>query len=165
MQGFQLWLNLPAADKMIEPWYRDFPASQLPRFSTSDGVQAVVIAGRSHGVTGAVERPVTDPVYLDLQFSGPASFAQSLPSGHNAFIAVHEGSIQVGDQTVRAGQLAILDNEANADGVILLAQRESRALLIAGAPLNEPIVQYGPFVMNTEDQVRQALSDFRAGRF
>lgn len=165
MMGFQLWLNLPASDKMTQPWYRDIPASQLPRFSTPEGVQATVIAGRSHGVAGAVERPVTEPVYLDVHFAGPGRFQQRLPAGHNAFLYVYEGGIEVDGQAVPAGTMAVLGNDAQADGVIIQAQAQSRVLLVAGAPLNERIVQYGPFVMNSEEEIHQAFSDYRAGHF
>lgn len=165
MKGFQLWLNLPSSDKMTQPWYRDIPVSQLPRFTTPDGVQATVIAGRSHGVAGAVERPVTEPIYLDLHFSGPGRFQQGLPVGHNAFLHVYEGSVEVGGRTVPAGTMAVLDNDAKADGVIVQALEPSRMLIVAGAPLNERIVQYGPFVMNSEEEIQQAFSDYRAGHF
>jgi len=165
MQGIQLWLNLPAADKMTRPWYRDFAADELPRFTTPEGAQAIVIAGRSHGVEGAVQRPVTEPLYLDLHLPAGASFAQALPAEHNAFIYVYEGSVEVNGRAVAAGRMAVLSNTAAADGVMVQAQEASRAVLIAGRPLKERIVQYGPFVMNSEDEIHQALSDYRAGRF
>lgn len=165
MKGFQLWLNLPAADKMTQPWYRDFAADQLPRFSTPDGTQAVVIAGRSHGVAGAVERPVTEPLYLDLHMPVGARFSQLLPASHNAFVHVYEGSLKIGEATIEAGQLGILQQTEGADGVILEAPAAARALLISGRPLKERIVQYGPFVMNSEEEIQQAFADYRSGRF
>lgn len=165
MKGFQLWLNLPAADKMSQPWYRDFSAQELPRFSTDDGVQVIIIAGRSHGVSGAVERPHTEPLYLDIHMPAGTGFQQAVPAQHNAFVHVYEGSVTIDGQVVRAGQMAILSNAGDADGVALQAQEASRALLIAGKPLNEPIVQYGPFVMNSEMEIRQAFSDYQAGHF
>lgn len=165
MQGFQLWLNLPAADKMTQPWYRDFSAGELPRFTTQDGVRVAVIAGRSHGVSGAVERPVTQPLYLDLHLPAGSRFQQEVPADHNAFLYVYEGGVDVNGKRVEAGHMAVLANTAQADGIELRAERDSRALLIAGKPLNERIVQYGPFVMNSEDEIHQAFGDYRAGRF
>jgi len=165
MEGFQLWLNLPAAAKMCEPWYRDFSAEDLPAFTTTESVRVIVIAGESHGVAGAMQRPVTEPVYLDLHFSRPSSFQQGLAHQCNAFIYVYRGCIEIGGQTISSGRMAILGNDEQADGVIINAQEESRALLIAGKPLNERIVQYGPFVMNSEDEIRQAMLDYQAGRF
>ena len=165
MKGFQLWLNLPAADKMTQPWYRDFSADELPEFTTDQGVQVVVIAGRSHGIAGAVERPVTQPLYLDLRIPASARFSQSLSAQYNAFVHVYEGSLQIGEKQINAGQMAVLDNHDSADGVVMHARDDSRALLIAGKPLNEQIAQYGPFVMNSEEEIHQAFADYRAGRF
>src|SRR5690606_24487666 len=108
MEGFQLWLNLPAADKMTQPWYRDLPAESLPRFSTTDGVQAIVIAGASPGLAGAVQRPVPEPRYLALHFSGRASFRQALPATHNAFVYVYRGNVLIGNTEIMAGHMAIL---------------------------------------------------------
>ena len=164
MEGFQLWLNLPGRDKMSAPWYRDFGAGDLPRFTTSEGVEVTVIAGESHGISGAVTRDATAPLYLDLHLPDGARFEQALPAGHNAFVYVYRGELRIGDQAVPVQRMAILANDPEADGVTLSAVGETRALLIAGRPLNEPIAQYGPFVMNTEQEIYQALNDFRAGR-
>ena len=164
MEGFQLWLNLPARDKLCPPWYRDFGAAELPRFTTAAGVGVTVIAGRSHGVTGAVTREGTAPLYLNLHLPAGARFEQALPPGHNAFVYVYRGEVAVSGQRVPAQRMAVLANEPQADGVVLETQAEAKALLIAGRPLNEPIVQYGPFVMNTVQEIQQAISDFRAGR-
>lgn len=164
MEGFQLWLNLPARDKLSDPWYRDFAAADLPRFTTEAGVDVTVIAGASHGVQGAVSRDATQPLYLDLHLPAGASFAHALPAGHNAFVYVYRGAMRIGGQGVPTQRMAILDNAADSDGVILEADAESRALLIAGRPLNEPIAQYGPFVMNTEQEIYQAVNDHRQGR-
>ncbi len=164
MEGFQLWLNLPAKDKMSAPWYRDFAATELPRFTTEAGVEATVIAGDSHGVSGAVTRDSTAPLYLDLHLPAGASFAQPLPAGHNAFLYVYRGELKVDGQTVPVRNMAILANDADSDGVAIEAATDTRALLIAGRPLGEPIAQYGPFVMNTEQEIYQAVADYRAGR-
>jgi redox-sensitive bicupin YhaK (pirin superfamily) len=162
MEGFQLWLNLPAKDKMCEPGYRDIPSSEIPSLMR-DGVAVRVIAGASHGVQGAVQREVTQPLYLDLHFEPGASFEQPLQSEHNAFVYVYRGSLAIGGTAVPKQRMAILKNEG--DGVLLRAGPDgARALLIAGRPLNEPIAQYGPFVMNDNEQIFQAVEDFRTGR-
>lgn len=165
MEGFQLWLNLPAAAKMADPWYRDFTAAALPRFTTPEGVDVTVIAGRSHGLEGAVQRPTTEPLYLDLHFAGAAPFEQRLPPGHNAFIYVYRGTIEVAGTPVPAGRMAVLANDPGADGVSMQASESGKALLVAGSPLNERIVQYGPFVMNSEEEIHQAVRDYSEGRF
>jgi redox-sensitive bicupin YhaK (pirin superfamily) len=164
MEGFQLWLNLPGRDKLSQPWYRDFKAGELPRFVTDAGVAVTVIAGQSHGVMGAVTREATAPLYLDLHLPAGARLMQSIPAQHNAFLYVYRGEIDVGGTAVPSQRMSILSNEAQSDGVILEAKTDSRVLLIAGRPLKEPIVQYGPFVMNTKDEIYQALGDFRDGR-
>lgn len=163
MEGFQLWLNLHSSEKMTRPWYRDFQNSELPKAVTPDGVTVTVIAGESHGVAGAVTRAITAPVYLDIHLPAGARFAQPLPSGHNAFVYVYRGEVGIGEQAVPPKRMAILTNDAQADGVMINATTDAKVLLIAGKPLHEPIVQYGPFVMNTEAEIYQALSDFRAG--
>ncbi|MES2317428.1 MAG: pirin family protein [Pseudomonadota bacterium] len=165
MEGFQLWLNLPAKDKMMAPWYRDIPSEEIPRFSTESGATVQVIAGESHGVAGAVQRAHTEPLYLDIELAANATFEQLLPPGHNAFIYVFRGQVLVDDQCVTQSRMAILANGAEADGVKIVAAQPSRLILIAGRPLNEPIAQYGPFVMNTQDELRQAVEDFRNGTF
>ncbi|MDZ4255955.1 MAG: pirin family protein [Sulfuritalea sp.] len=164
MEGFQLWLNLPARDKLSEPWYRDFAAADLPRFETDGGVAVTVIAGESHGIAGAVTREATAPLYLDLHLSAGTRFAQPLPTGHNAFVYVYRGEVRIGGETLPTNRMAILANEAEADGVVIEAASEAKVLLIAGQPLNEAIAQYGPFVMNTDQEIYQALNDFRDGR-
>jgi len=165
MAGFQLWLNLPARDKMREPWYRDITSAAVPEFER-EGVKARVIAGASHGVEGAVQRDHTEPLYLDLHFAPGAVFEQLLPSDFNAFVYVYEGGLkfETGCQ-VLPGRMAILANTPGSDGVRLTAgDSATKALLIAGRPLGEPIAQYGPFVMTTEAELVQAVRDFQAGR-
>ena len=149
---------------MSAPWYRDFAASDLPHFVTDGGVAVTVIAGESHAVTGAVTRAATAPLCLDLHLPAGARFAQTLPSGHNTFVFVYRGDLRVAGETLPANRMAILANDTEADGVVIEAASEARALLIAGRPLNEAIAQYGPFVMNTEQEIYQALNDFRDGR-
>jgi len=164
MEGFQLWLNLAGVDKMQPPGYRDIPSAQIPE-QRSDGVTVRVIAGSSQGVDGAVQRPRTEPVYLDLHLAPGARFEQPLPASHNAFVYVYRGALSVGETAVPAQRMAILASDAGSDGVSLRAgTAPTRALLIAGAPLREPIAQHGPFVMNTQEQLIQAVQDFQAGR-
>jgi len=165
MEGFQLWLNLPASDKMRAPWYRDIPAEEVPRFTLDSGAVVQVIAGASHGVAGAVQREGTEPLYLDVELPAGAVFEQPLAAGHNAFLYVFRGEVVVEGKGVAQARMAILDNAAQADGVRIKAVTASRLLLIAGRPLKEAIAQYGPFVMNTQAEVFQAVEDFRAGRF
>ncbi len=164
MEGFQLWLNLPATHKLCEPWYRDITPSELPAWQ-GDGVSARVIAGASHGVTGAVQREFTTPLYVDIHLQPGAQFVQALPDTHNALLYVYRGALVVAGTAVPSQRMAILANTPGSDGVLLSAGQEAaQAILIAGAPLNEPIAQYGPFVMNTHEQIVQAVQDFQAGR-
>ena len=162
LEGFQLWLNLPSADKLCPPWYRDFAAGDLPRLRTEAGVEAVVLAGASHGVVGAVTRQATEPLYLDLALPARSRFSQVLPDGHHAFVYVYRGSVAIDGETISAGRMAILGQDG--DGVVIEAAEAARALLIAGRPLGEPIAQYGPFVMNTEAEIGQAIQDYRNGQ-
>jgi hypothetical protein len=165
MEGFQLWLNLAAKDKMRAPWYRDIQSAEIPEFTTPGGVKVRAIAGRSHGVDGAMQRDVTEPLYLDLEVPAGAEFAQALPQSHNAFVYVYRGALQIGGTQVPVQRMAILENGARSDGVVLKASEAARALLIAGKPLGEPIAQYGPFVMNTNDEISQAVRDYQSGKF
>jgi hypothetical protein len=164
MEGFQLWLNLHSSEKMNAPWYRDFQNAQLPQFQTPEGVAVTVIAGSSHGVQGAVSREITQPVYLDVHMPLGARFEQTLPAGHNAFVYVYRGEVRIGGRAVPLQRMAILANTAQADGVVIEASADAQVILVAGQPLREPIVQYGPFVMNTKEEIVQALADFREGR-
>jgi redox-sensitive bicupin YhaK (pirin superfamily) len=165
MEGFQLWLNLAAKDKMRAPWYRDFQAADIPEVATADGVKVRVIAGESQGVKGAMEREVTEPLYLDLEIPAGATFAQPIPAEHNAFVYVYRGALEIEGTEVPVQRMAILKNAADSDGVVLRATKPTRALLIAGKPLREPIAQYGPFVMNDQAQIVQAIQDYQAGLF
>ena len=165
MEGFQLWLNLPAKDKLRDPWYRDIQSADVPQFTTSSGARVRVIAGRSHGVEGAVQRATTEPLYVDIELPARADFAQALPPSHNAFVYVYRGDVAIGGTQVPAQRMAILANDAGSDGVVLKAGPASRVLLIAGKPLGEPIAQHGPFVMNTTEEIYQAVRDYQSGKF
>ena len=167
MEGFQLWLNLPAKNKLCEPWYRDIQSEEIPEVTTPNRVLVRVIAGQSHGTAGAMQREHTEPFYVDLHFPATdgAVFEQALPATHNAFVYVYRGGLDVvqGDQAtaVPIKRMAVLT--PGGDGVVLRASANTRAIVIAGRPLNEPIAQYGPFVMNTREELVQAVDDFRAG--
>jgi hypothetical protein len=165
MEGFQLWLNLPAKNKMAEPWYQDFASAAIPEYITSNGVLVRVIAGASNGMSGVVTREITEPLYLDIHVPAGAEFSTAIPVSHNAFIYVYRGIVKIGEVRVESQRMGILSNTSGADGVSVTATEDARLILIAGKPLNEPIVQYGPFVMNTQEQIHQALDDFRNGRF
>jgi redox-sensitive bicupin YhaK (pirin superfamily) len=169
MEGFQLWLNLPAKDKMREPWYRDIQSEEIPEYTTAAGVQVRVIAGASHGIEGAVRRENTEPLYLDITLPPGAEFAQPLPDDHNALVYAYRESVWIAGSEVPTRRMAILANEPGIDGVVLRAgatnHSPARALLIAGKPLHEPIAQYGPFVMNTQEQLKEAVQDFQSGKF
>jgi redox-sensitive bicupin YhaK (pirin superfamily) len=167
MAGFQLWVNLAAKDKMTAPTYRDVAPTDVPFFTLPKGVTVRVIAGSSLGVAGAVSRPTTEPIVLDIQLPAGQSFDAVLPASHNAFAYVFGGgSVDVGGDSptrVESERMAVLTNDATADGVRLTAVTDARVLLVAGAPLNEPIAQYGPFVMNTTAQIHEAVADFQRG--
>ena len=178
MAGFQLWLNLPGKDKMCTPGYKDLPDATIPVTSTDAGVRIKVIAGEADGVDGTVQgamrRDTTDPYYLDIHMPANARFEQALPEGHNAFVYVYEGDVTIGDpertgndvpRPVRHGEMGVLSNTNGATGVIVESTAPARLLLIAGKPLGEPIAQYGPFVMNTQDELRQAFADYQSGKF
>ena len=167
MAGFQLWVNLAARDKMQPPAYRDIPPDDVPVVLLAGGVGVRVIAGEALGVRGAVTRPTTEPIVLDIVLPAGRSFDAILPAGHNAFVYVYGGGVvAVGDggsARVESERLAVLSNDPATDGVRLQAETDARVLLVAGAPLNQPIAQHGPFVMNTAAEIRQAVEDFHRG--
>ena len=173
MAGFQLWVNLAAKDKMTAPAYRDVPPAEVPVVNLDAGVSVRVIAGQALGRSGAVSRPTTEPIVLDITLPAGQAFDAALPAGHNAFVYVYgDGVVEVGGEAparVESERMAILANDPAADGVRLRADaslaRPARVLLVAGAPLNEPIAQYGPFVMNTSAEIQQAVADFQRGAF
>ena len=133
--------------------------------SRPENVTVRVIAGSSNGVKGAVTREITEPLYLDIHLPAGTEFTTAVPATHNAFIYVYRGAVTVGDTLVESRRMGILSNAPTADGVTLRTTEDARVILVAGKPLHEPIVQYGPFVMNTQEQIHQALDDFRTGHF
>jgi len=169
--GFQLWLNLPAKEKMIEAGYRDISAAEIPTVELAAGVRGKLIAGSFVGISGpgrAAGTEQTAPIYLDLQLDPGAAVTLPLPSGHAGFVYTYDGGVVVGPASeatnVDAGRLAAL---SDGDAVTIIADAASgaRLLLLAGQPLAEPIAHYGPFVMNTEAEIHRAVEDYRAGRF
>jgi quercetin 2,3-dioxygenase len=172
MRGFQLWLNLPAREKMTAPKYQEYGPERIPLAAPARGVTAKVIAGRVAGIAGPILQPATDPTYLDLSVEAGATFVYTLPAEYAAFLYVFEGAMQVGAdrgaQRVDAHELAVLGEgeEIRLVGLSAGADGESaRAILVAGRPLREPVAKYGPFVMNTREELQQAFADFQSGRF
>jgi hypothetical protein len=163
MEGFQLWLNLPAKNKMVAPSYRDIPPDAIPAFTTAEGLRVGVLAGESHGTAGAVQRPDTEPLFVDIHLPAGGRFVQPIAAGHHAFVFPFRGAVRVGGTRVPDRQMAILADDGG-ESVVLEADAETRVLVIAGRPLGEPIAQYGPFVMNTAAEIEQTLRDFRDGR-
>ncbi|HEY3787029.1 MAG TPA: pirin family protein [Steroidobacteraceae bacterium] len=174
MRGFQLWLNLPARDKMTAPRYQEFGPERIPVATPAAGITVKVIAGQVGAVVGPIAQPATDPTYLDVAIEDGAQFVHQLPPKHSAFLYVYEGAVQVGPSgLVRAGELAVLGEGAYVElcgkqgephsGAA--ARPPSRAIVVAGRPLHEPVARYGPFVMNTRAELLQAVEDFQSGRF
>ncbi|MGO4127813.1 pirin family protein [Inquilinus sp. YAF38] len=163
MWGFQLWVNLPAAEKMTAPRYQDIPADSVPEVAAGPGAKVRVIAGRFGGTAGAVEGGTTEPVYLDVHLEAGATVDLPLPQGHAGFAYVYHGAAEVGGEGLERGTLGVL---GAGDGVRVAAKAgPARLLIVAGKPLREPVAKYGPFVMTTEAQIAEAIEDFRAGRF
>ena len=163
MWGFQLWVNLPARDKMQPARYQEFPPEQIPVVAPQGGVSVKVIAGELDGVRGPVDGVATRPLYLDVTLAAGAKLTVPVPAGHQGFAYVFEGEVGVGGSPVKRSWLALL---GDGDQVTLVGGPDGgRLILVAGQPLREPVARYGPFVMNTEAEIHQAFDDFRAGRF
>lgn len=167
MRGFQLWLNLPGKTKLSDASYQDIQPENIPRLTTRNGVEVVVIAGHFDDgqvqQAGAVQRPDTEPQYFDFHMPAGSSISPRVPDGHRVLLYVYEGSLDVAGQpqTVSTSRMVRLSEEGELQ---LNTANGARVLLIAGKPLREPIVQYGPFVMNTREEIEQALRDFRDDR-
>jgi len=164
MQGFQLWVNLPAKDKMTAPRYQDIAADRVPSADLGDGARVKVLAGEIAGVRGPVDPGATAPIFFDLTLTAGGRARVPLPEAHNAFVYVFEGEAEVGEpgQRLPAGRIAVL----SAGGEVTLASKTGgRLILVAGKPLGEPVARAGPFVMNSRAELAQAFEDFRAGRF
>jgi len=167
VRGFQLWVNLPARDKMTAPRYQEYGPDRFPETDVAPGVRVKVIAGRVAGVDGAIVQPATDPIYVDIALEAGARFEQAVPEGHAAFAYVYEGAARFGDDAAGTegtrGELLVFGPGER----IAVEGRTAgaRLIVVAGRPLGEPVARYGPFVMNTQAELRQAFEDFQAGRF
>ncbi|MBV8165292.1 MAG: pirin family protein [Alphaproteobacteria bacterium] len=164
MQGFQLWVNLPAKDKMTAPRYQDIAPDRIPTVALGAGARAKVIAGTLNGVAGPVQAPATEPFFIDLALDAGAAAVLPIAPGHNAFAYVYEGAVDVGQPAQRLARdtLAVL---SSGDAVSVAGVQPARLIVVAGKPLREPVAKYGPFVMNTQAELHQAVLDYQAGRF
>ncbi len=163
MSGFQLWVNLPADKKMCPPRYQDIDPEDVPEATTDDGVRVRVIAGKAVGLSGAATGIAVDPLYIDVSMPRNGAFTQPITPGHAAFVYVFQGRARIGETDVSTHVLAQL---GDGDAVTVGApDGPARFLLIAGRPLHEPIARYGPFVMNTREELVQAFEDFQRGTF
>ncbi|HSR34997.1 MAG TPA: pirin family protein [Anaerolineae bacterium] len=169
MAGFQLWVNLPARLKMTQPRYQEIASAEIPAVEREGGVKIRVIAGTVEGVQGPVTEIAADPTYLDITVPANSFFTQPIKRGHAAFAYVFEGKGAFGlngsgqGRDIHAPKLVVLDDGDYAE--IRTADQPVRFLLVSGKPLYEPIARYGPFVMNTAEEIRQALQDLRDGTF
>jgi quercetin 2,3-dioxygenase len=164
MWGFQLWVNLPRTHKMVAPRYQDVQGEQIPEVDLGPGARARVLVGTLNDVSGPVTDVVTEPVYFDLQLEPSASYTAMLPAEHNAFAYVYQGDAQIGaaSTAIARGELALLTQGATLP--VTAGAAGARLIVVAARPLNEPVARYGPFVMNTPDEIRQAFEDYQAGR-
>jgi len=169
LEGFQLWINLPASHKMDTAAYQEYPAEQIPLESRQAGIEVRVISGvTSKGTKGPVVQPLTEPLYLDVQVPAGQNYFEALPEAHNAFLYVIHGSVSLENEdgeTIPLGRddLGVL---TQGDAVSLQAgQEDARFLVVAGKPLREPVARGGPFVMNTSAEVQQAFEDYKQGEF
>jgi len=161
MRGFQLWINLPAAEKMSDPAYQEFAAEAIPEVA-GEGLRVRVLAGAYAGQRGVIEDPHSDLLYLDVNLAANAQFSLPLASAYVAFTYVYEGNALVGANALPEHSLSVL---RQGDSVAISAGPDgARLILVAGRPIGEPVVQYGPFVMNTREEIDQAMSDYRDGR-
>jgi redox-sensitive bicupin YhaK (pirin superfamily) len=166
--GFQLWVNLPAKDKMTTPRYQEIKAADIPEVARPDGLRARVIAGSLDGTRGPISGIGVEPTYFDVAVPKAVTFEHPLPAPQQGFLYMFEGKANLGTggaaRKVERGMLALL-GPGDTVRVSADAGADARFLLIAGRPLNEPVVKYGPFVMNTREQIYQAIDDFQSGRF
>ncbi len=165
MFGFQLWVNLPAREKMTAPWYRDIRAEEIPNVALSGGASVKLIVGQVGDTKGPGPERATTPLIADVAVPANATLSLPIPDGHNAFLYVFEGALSLGDdrRIVETGELAVLSDTGALTSAA--AAQGGRFLLVAGKPLREPVAKYGPFVMNTQNELRQAVNDFQRGLF
>lgn len=158
MWGFQLWVNLPATRKLIPPRYQDIDPARIPEIALEHG-RVRVVAGAAEGRTGPVAGIDVEPTYLDVTLQPGGALNVPLPRNHTAFLYVTEGFLSVEGREVPEKNLAVL----TPGDVVRVRGGQGRGLLIAGRPLGEPVSRWGPFVMNTDDEIQQAIADYRAG--
>jgi quercetin 2,3-dioxygenase len=163
LDGFQLWVNLPARLKMTPPRYQEIASSRIPEVKEEDGTVVRVIAGRSHGVTGAVEDVAADPTYLDVSLPPRTVFRQAVPPDHTVFVFLFQGSVRLSGKEFTADRLFVFGDGDTVE--VSGGEEPSRFLLVSGKPLDEPIARYGPVVMNTRQEVMEALKDLEQGTF
>ena len=166
LHGFQLWINLPAAEKMTAPKYQEFKETEIPIETLAMGGKIRVISGQTdHGTLGPAKNKLTEPLYLDVNFNRDHTFEQDVFSSHGCFVYVIEGSVLIGTERAELSS-RMLGVLGDGDRVKVYSNdKSSRFLLIAGKRLNEPVARGGPFVMNTKQEVQQAFFDFQQGRF
>jgi redox-sensitive bicupin YhaK (pirin superfamily) len=162
LYGFQLWVNLPAAQKMAEPRYQEYPAATIPHEQRAGAVVRVIAGTTEQGTTGPVTKVTVDPLYLDVTLDAGALFHERVPDDHAAMLYVIEGALRVGESRVPQEHLAVL---GRGDALAARAEGAARFLLIAARPLHEPVARHGPFVMNTQNELVQAFTDYRTGHF
>jgi redox-sensitive bicupin YhaK (pirin superfamily) len=164
MWGFQLWVNLPAKDKLTKPRYQDIQGDNVPEVKLGPGARARVLVGTVNGVKGPVMEVATDPLYFDLHLDANASYTATLPEAHNAFVYVYQGDAKIGAAAtgIKAQEMALLTRGASLP--VSAGAQGARLIVVAGRPLNEPVARYGPFVMNTVEEIHQAFADYQAGR-
>ncbi len=167
MRGFQLWVNLPARDKMMAPRYQDIAPERVPAVTPAPGVHARVLAGSLGGAVGPVGEVAVEPFYWDVSLEAGAELLAPVPAGHAAFVYVFEGALSVGPsdaaREVATSTLAVLGEGSRLR--LAGAAGGGRAIVVGGRPLREPVARYGPFVMNTREELIAAFEDFQAGRF
>lgn len=162
MRGFQLWVNLPASEKMSQPGYEDIKSAEINETPITEHTYARVLAGELNGVKGAVSTKAVQPQFYDLHVSAEDRINLTVDAQHNGFIYVYEGAVNIAGRAVQKGQLAVLDF---GDELNVLASAETKFIFISGKPIGEPVEQYGPFVMNTRAEINQAITDYQQNRF
>lgn len=160
LKGFQLWVNLPAEDKLSSPGYQDIKPQQVSTVSLGENIQAKVLAGTLKNVSGPVNTAKVKPLFIDLHWQANAAATIPVPRGHSAFIYCYEGSLAAEGEPITTGKLAVL---SDGDAININCEEAGKAILVAAAPIGEPVVQYGPFVMNTEEEIHQAIADYQQG--
>ncbi|MBF7072668.1 pirin family protein [Glaciecola sp. MH2013] len=160
MRGFQLWVNLPSSEKMSEPGYHDIASANVPELMISDTAKIRILAGEFKGSPGAVKTQAVKPQFFDFHFDQEQSFELPTISSHNGFVYVYEGEINIEGKSVKKGQLAVI---RFTDALLIKSAKATKLIFVSGEPINEPVVQYGPFVMNSQDEINQALKDYQMG--